>query len=222
MNIFSMNSPLARGINKLVMMLYAGVLWFICSLPVVTAGAASAAMYEVLLKAARNEEGYIASSFFRAFKENLSQGIRVWLPILLAQILFSVNLFYYGVLGAGQFRIQAVIFALLLFITLALSSYIFPIMAKFENTAGGHFGMAAALMLRNPGWTLLLVAIQLMFLFTCWFFVYLPVVFSMGIWGYVQAVIFNHIFDRLTERGIIVENGAQSKKTQENTAGKAE
>ena len=51
MNFFSLNSPFARGINKLVMMLYAGVLWFVCSLPIVTWGAPAAALYEVMLKA---------------------------------------------------------------------------------------------------------------------------------------------------------------------------
>ena len=210
MNIFSLNSPFARGVSKLVMMLYVGVLWFLCSLPIVTAGASTAAMYEVLLKAVRNEEGYIASSFLKAFKGNLGQGIRVWIPVLLAEILFAVNLFYYGVLGGGQFRLQTVIFALLLVFTLALSSYVFPIMAKFENTVRGHFSMAATLLVRNPGWTLLLAAIQLLSLFTCWFFVYLPIVFSMGIWGYAQAVIFNHIFDRLIERGTIAQTDALS------------
>ena len=55
MNFFSLNSPFARGINKLVMMLYAGVLWFLCSLPIVTWGAATAALYEVILKAVKNQ-----------------------------------------------------------------------------------------------------------------------------------------------------------------------
>ena len=33
MNFFSLNSPFARGINKLVMMLYVGILWFFVYFP---------------------------------------------------------------------------------------------------------------------------------------------------------------------------------------------
>ncbi len=65
MNLFSLNSPFARGINKLVMMLYVGILWFLCSLPILTMGAATAALFEVLLQAVKDREGYIAAASSR-------------------------------------------------------------------------------------------------------------------------------------------------------------
>lgn len=194
-----------RGIRKIVELMYVGILWFLCSVPIVTLGAATAAMYEVLLKAAKDHEGYLTKSFFEAFKGNLKQGIRIWLPIMLAGILFIVNLFYYGVLGNGDFMLQTVVFAILLVIVTALFSYVFPVMAKFENTTMGHVRMAGMLALRNPGWTIALVIIQLLTLFVIWFFVYFPLLFIMGFSGYVQAVIFNHIFDLLIEKGMIIE-----------------
>lgn len=205
MNIFSMNTPFMRGIRKIVELMYVGMLWFLCSVPVVTLGAATAAMYEVLLKAAKDQEGYLTKSFFGAFKGNLKQGVCIWIPVMLAGIVFTVNLFYYGVLGNGDFILQTVVFIILLVIVAALFSYIFPVMAKFENTAKGHVRMAAVLALRNPGWTMVLVVIQILTLFAIWFFVYFPLLFIMGFSGYVQAVIFNHIFDLLIERGMIEE-----------------
>ena len=99
MNWFGPNSPFARGINKLVMMLYVGILWFLCSLPILTMGAATAALYEVLLKAVKDREGYVAQSFFRAFRGNLKQGLQMGIPLTAAQLVFEFNLFYYGVLG---------------------------------------------------------------------------------------------------------------------------
>ena len=92
MNLFSLNSPFARGANKLVMMLYAGILWFLCSIPIITMGVSSAALYEVLLKAVKNQEGYITGSFFRAFRGNLKQGVQLGIPLLLAQFVFAFNL----------------------------------------------------------------------------------------------------------------------------------
>lgn len=198
MNLFSLNSPFARGVNKLVMMLYAGILWFLCSIPIITMGASSAALV-------KNQEGYITGSFFRAFRGNLKQGLQLGIPLLLAQFVFAFNLFYYGVLGGEGFRIQTAVFAVLSLLTLTTFSFVFAVMAKFENSASGHFRMAAALMARCPGWTAAILVIQALTVFLTWFFVYFPVLFIMGISGYMQAAVFDHIFQSLIDRGVIEE-----------------
>lgn len=205
MNFFSLNSPFARGVNKLVLMLYVGVLWFLCSIPIITSGAATAALYEVLLKAVKNQEGYVGSNFFKAFRANLKQGIQIGVPLLLVEIVFAINAFYYGVLGGGSFRVQAVVFAVLFLLGLAVSAYVYAVMAKFENTVSGHFRMACVLLLRNPGWSAAILVIQVLTLFLTWFFVYFPALFIMGISGYMQAAVFDHIFQRLIDRGMIDE-----------------
>lgn len=207
MNIFSLNSPFARGMNKLVMMLYVGFLWSLCSIPVFTMGASTAAMYEVLLKAEKNQESYVTSSFFKALKGNLKQGIAVWLPLLAAGVLFAGNLFYYSVLGGRAYLVQTILFTVLLIGVVALISYVFPVMARFKNTAAGHIRMAFVLALRNPGWTAVILVTDLVTVFLIWFFLWFPALFIMGIMGYVQAVIFNHIFDRMIEEGMITEEG---------------
>lgn len=207
MNLFSLNSPFARGVNKLVMMLYAGILWFLCSIPIFTMGASTAALYEVLLKAVKNQEGYITGSFFRAFRGNLKQGLQLGIPLLLAQFVFAFNLFYYGVLGGEGFRIQTAVFAVLSLLTLTAFSYVFAVMAKFENTAAGHFRMAAALMARCPGWTAAILVLQALTVFLTWFFVYFPILFIMGISGYMQAAVFDHVFQNLIDKGVIEEEG---------------
>lgn len=204
-----MNSPFMKGIRKSVELMYVGMLWFICSIPLITLGPATAALYEVLLKAAKKQEGPLSKSYLNAFKGNFKQGICIWLPIMLAEILFWVNLFYYGILGNGNFILQTIVFSVLLVLVTVLFAYVFPVMAKFENTTKGHVRMAAMLALRNPGWTAVLILIQVLTLFAVWFFVYFPLLFIMGFSGYVQAVIFNHIFDRLIENGMIIEENGQ-------------
>lgn len=204
-NLFGINSPFAAAVNKLIQMLYVGILWFVCSVPVVTMGAATVALYEVLLKMEKNQEGYIGASFFRAFRKNFKSATPVWIPLLFAEIVFGVNLFYYGVLGGGQFPVQCVVFALLLLLATTLFGYVFPVMARFENTTAGTFHMAAVLALRNPAWTIVILLVQILTIAVCWFFLYFPLLFVMGITGYFQAVIFNHIFDRLIEQGEIIE-----------------
>lgn len=203
--MFGINSPFAAAVNKLVQMIYVGILWFACSIPIITMGAATTALYEVLLKMEKNQEGYVGASFLRAFRKNLKSTVPVWIPLFIAEVVFGFNLFYYAVLGGGQFPIQCVVFLILLLMTMILSGYVFPVMARFENTTAGTFHMAAMLAMQNPGWTVVILIVQILTIFVCWFFLYFPVMFIMGITGYFQAVIFNHIFDRLISQGKIIE-----------------
>lgn len=167
------------------------------------------ALYEVLLKMEKNQEGYVGASFLRAFGKNIKSATLVWIPLFAAKIVFGVNLFYYAVFGGGSFRVQRVVFAILLLLAVALSGYAFPVLARFENTAAGTLRMAAVLAVRNPGWTALILFMRILTVAVCCFFLFFPVLFIMGITGYFQAVIFNHIFDKLIAEGKIVEvNGA--------------
>ena len=209
MNLFSLNSPFARGINKLVMMLYVGILWFLCSLPILTMGAATAALYEVLFQAVKDQEGYIARRFFQAFRGNLKQGLQVGIPLVLAQVVFAFDFFYYSLFWGEGYQVQTIVFAVLSLLVLTVFPFVFAAMAKFGNTASGHFRMAVTIMLRCPGWTAAVLAIQALTVFLIWFFVYFPALFIMGISGYLEAVIFDHVFQGLIDRGIIgVAEGA--------------
>ena len=205
MTILHIDSPIARAINKFVQMIYIGLLWFLCSLPVLTAGAATTALYEVLLKMQKDEEGTVGTAFFRGFRSNLKCSLPVWIPILLAEAVFGVNLFYYAILGGREFLVQSVAFGILLVLSLTVYGYAFPVMAKFENTTQGTFRMVFLLAVRNPGWTIVITVIQVLTVLICWGFLYFPAMFIMGISGYAQAAVFNRIFDRLIEQGKITE-----------------
>lgn len=205
MNLFNLNSPFARGVNKLVTMLYVGMLWFLCSIPVLTMGAAMAALYEVMMKVVKDQEGYIAASFFRAFRQNLKQGLQLGIPLLLAQIVFAFDFLYYSVFWEEGYQVQTILFAVLSLLALTVFPYAFAAMARFENTAMGHLRMAVTVMVRCPGWAVAILAIQAITVFLIWFFLYFPIVFLMGIAGYLEAGIFDHIFQGLMDRGLIRE-----------------
>ena len=206
MTILRIDSPFARGITKLTQLIYAGLLWFICSIPIVTLGAATTALYEVLLKLQKDEEGAIGRAFFRGFRGSLKSATLVWMPILAVELVFGLNLFYYAILGGGQYPVQSVLFGILTVLALTAYGYVFPILAKFEDTTAGTFRMAFLLALRNPGWTVVIAVLQILTVLICWGLLYFPLLFMMGLTGYAQAAIFNRIFDRLIDQGkIIVE-----------------
>lgn len=70
------------------------VLWAVFSLPVITIGASTAALYDVALRMAENREGYLFSSFVKAFKVNLKQALVIEGILLAAGMLIGANLFF--------------------------------------------------------------------------------------------------------------------------------
>ena len=76
---FNYDNPVWRFIGKFWDVLVINFLWIICSIPIVTIGSSTTAMYYVTLKLARDEDGYTIQSFFKSFKENFKQATAIWL-----------------------------------------------------------------------------------------------------------------------------------------------
>ena len=73
-SFFSIESPFCKFMNRLRDMIKLNFLWILCSLPIITMGAATTAAFTITLKMVEEEEGYIARPFFREFKNNLVKG----------------------------------------------------------------------------------------------------------------------------------------------------
>ena len=82
MRLFSYDSKFSQIMLKLCCGCYLNLLWIVFSLPVITAGAATAALYDVTLRLAREEEPPLTRQFFKAFRENFRQATVLWLILL--------------------------------------------------------------------------------------------------------------------------------------------
>ena len=67
------------------------LLFIICSLPIVTFGAAYSAKYYVAMKKVRGEDSGTIVPFFKAFKRNFKQSTVVWLIMLIAFALIGLD-----------------------------------------------------------------------------------------------------------------------------------
>ena len=79
MGIFSPDGALARLLNTLGNLIVLNILTIICCVPVFTAGAAMTALYTMVMRMARKEDGKIISEYFKAFKANFKQATILWL-----------------------------------------------------------------------------------------------------------------------------------------------
>lgn len=140
MNIFSYDSKFSQLFLKLSYACWLNMMWMICSLPIITIGASTTALYSVTLKIADEKESNITKQFITAFRINFKQATRMWLLLLLAGILIGGD--FYVVLhmrsmSSGSLAIMWTLnLALLIVIAIiytVILMYIFPLIARFEN-----------------------------------------------------------------------------------------
>lgn len=129
-----MDNVIVRILTKIFDLILLNVLFIICSLPVITVGASMTALYAVLLKMAENEEGYIARGFLSAFRKNFRQSTIVWIILLIIGALIAMD---FTIVLRLRGIIRNIVFILILIVALFYAMeiiFIFPLIAKFENT----------------------------------------------------------------------------------------
>lgn len=70
-SLFDPNSAFSRGMERVWTLVVLNVLWVLCSLPVVTIGPSTAALYQVLGKVIQGEDSHTARKFFAAWPGEL-------------------------------------------------------------------------------------------------------------------------------------------------------
>ena len=141
MKIFSYDSKFSQWMLRFCYSCWLNLLWFVCSLPVVTLGAASTALYYVTLKLARGEEGNVTAMFFQAFRRDFKQATGMWLILLGAglflgadgYILYHLRLTAQGPAAVMWTVLLAVIIAAAVMYVIVLL-YAFPLLASVSNT----------------------------------------------------------------------------------------
>ena len=131
------DNPVISGMSRIFDMMCLNVLWLVCSLPIFTIGASTTAMYTVMLKVVKNEEGYIVKGFFKAFKENFKKSTIIWLILLVIGGFLGADLYLTSSAKGSVGMALRAIFAALELLVLAVGIYAFGLTARYENSIKG-------------------------------------------------------------------------------------
>ena len=82
----NIDSPFFRTMSKIGDLVFVNVLWLVCSIPVITAGASTLGLFTVVNKMAAKEDYSVRADFFRAFKRDFRQSTALWLVVLAAAL----------------------------------------------------------------------------------------------------------------------------------------
>ena len=176
--------------------MFLNLIWVLFSLPIVTIGASTTALYSVLIKMRNGREGKLFRDFWDAFRGNFRQATIIWLLIVLAAFVFTTDIVYFFNMGGFLGTFSAMIFVGLDVILLLMSLYVFPMQAVFDNSIATTMKSASLLLSRHLGWSVVLLALAILAAIAV--IVYWPLIwwFIFGLVAFINAWIFDRIFRR--------------------------
>lgn len=193
--LLSPDNPVMRFITRIVYSVYLNILWFVCCIPIVTAGASTTALFYVTLKMVKNEEGNITSQFFRAFRENFKFSTKVWLIMLALGIVLGVDGFvlYHMRFENWFWAILTAVFLVVIVAYLIIAMYIFPLMARFSNTVRMMFINAIMIGMRFLLCTALMAVIYFVMAFIVINIFTPAIVFGEGLCAFLCSYLLSNI-----------------------------
>lgn len=134
MKLFNLDSPLMQALNKMADLMWLNILTMICCIPIITIGPAMTAMHYMALKMARDEECYITRDYFKSFKLNFRQGTLIWLLMLFILAVLAGDFYIMNYSGLEFGTPLRIILIVISFLVLFVMTFVFPVLAKFDNT----------------------------------------------------------------------------------------
>lgn len=166
MGIFKVDGPIYEFLRRFIDVVKLNFLWLIFSLPIVTMGAASVAVYSVTLKMAEDKEGYVGRDFVKAFKENLKQGISLGLITLVAIYVVYLNFSLFFAIESNPLPLLIIgIFAGIYFLLSLL--YAYPLTARYKNSLRNTLSNSFLISTKYIGRTLFLILIIVFIVIVC-------------------------------------------------------
>lgn len=150
-NLFNVDTRLYRIMSRISQFIGLNVITFLCCLPIVTMGAAFSACHKVMHDMMREGEDAVIKPFFRAFRHSFKQATLVWIVYLLIVFVSLFNIMMIDLTFTGSLRIATyVIVLLLLLVFSAISSVLFPLIGRYQNTIKEHLSNSTILTLCHP------------------------------------------------------------------------
>jgi uncharacterized membrane protein YesL len=176
--LISFDSKAAQLLSRIWDLLLLNLLFVLGSLPIITFGASAIAAYSVALKIVEDRDDSIIPAYFRAFRENLRQGIILTIALALAAAAVAADFILFEIIDGNP-----IIFLFLGFLCAGLALvhffYVFPLAARYRNSVYRHLANSRAVFTRFYLRSLLcsvLVAFEVwLFFFNDWLLLFVGV-----------------------------------------------
>ena len=169
MSIFNPENGVFRLLDKMVDLVLLSIFWVACSIPLVTIGPATAALYHTVVRCIRGNERNSWAVFFRTFKDNFKVGALtslVVIPVAVLLVMGTELLYRTAVLNSGGYVLY-VAYQVFLLLPVGIMCYLFPVLSRFTFQVGGLLVTCIKLAIAHLPSTVLLAVIFLAAVTVC-------------------------------------------------------
>ena len=146
-HMFRYDSPFMRLMTLFANLVILNLLWLLCCLPVITAGAATASAYYVVFRWLTKEDDAVIKPFFKAFRQNFRPVTPIFVLNALVGAAMAAEIVY---LSADSSALLRIIFAVIFFIFAAFTSWLYPIAGRYDSPMRQVMLNSITLTLRHP------------------------------------------------------------------------
>lgn len=196
-SLFNSENWIWRPFGWVADFLILSCLWLICSMPVVTAGAAFAALYDCAARCMIGSEQGMISRFFRTFRREIPQSIPsllLWAGVL-GGVFYLVRSFTASVAATELNLALAYALVCLLGFLVGIVSWVFPLLSRFTMGFAALNTTVLRLALAQLPRTIALGAVNIAAGWVCLRFL-LPVMVVPAIAGLLSAFLLEPVFKR--------------------------
>jgi uncharacterized membrane protein YesL len=206
-NLLNPDNRIMRLITKIADSVFLNLLWFVFSLPVVTAGAATTALFDVTLHMVNDEEGSIFRDFRKSFRSNLRSATKTWLILLAAGLALAVDgyVLYHMRFSNAFWTIVTALYLVAAAAYLIVLMYVFPLMANFDNTPLNMIKNAFMVGMRFLICTALQAGVYFLMILTAVRFFTPILMFGEGLCALLCSYLMNQIIRQLRDRALAEE-----------------
>ncbi|MCR5452189.1 MAG: DUF624 domain-containing protein [Lachnospiraceae bacterium] len=159
--MFNYDNVFFRFMSKVADVMIVSLLWLLFSIPVVTLGPSTSALYYTVHKVIKGGREYVWRSFWGEFKNHIKDSIicTVIVELLFALLLYDMYFFQKVLIQNpdGALGFLYYFFYILLFLEVIWGIYVFCYRARFEMGWRGSLLNGFKFFISNFGWSMLIV-----------------------------------------------------------------
>lgn len=161
MDFLHEETPVTRLLSRFMDLILLNVFWLICSIPIVTIGASTAALYDMTMRLALHEEINILTDFFKSFVHHLKKGTLLYLLALAAGVFLAAD-FWSAIQWDIPFKFAFQVLILSVgYFYVATVSHAIPALAYFDEPVFQTIKHSFVLAMRNGIFTVYVMVLDL-------------------------------------------------------------
>lgn len=133
--LFSYDNFLFQVLSQIADCMCLSLLWVIGSIPIVTMGASTTALYYAVNKCVKNSQDGILREFWRSYRLNFKQATVIWLMVAPVLFVLAVSCYSAYLMHVSGRASKLLLIFLLVVASLVImwANYLFPYLARFNN-----------------------------------------------------------------------------------------